>query len=76
MALRSLTETVACQHLIYRRKYLLDVQPLRESYQASDKLAAKLQAMRRVLLGDRRISEELEEYFVDLSTPFDESNQE
>jgi four helix bundle protein len=76
MALRSLIETVACQHLIYRRKYLADVQPLREAYQASDKLAAKLQAMRRVLLGERRIGEEPEEYFFDLSTPFDETNHE
>jgi four helix bundle protein len=76
IALRSLIETVACQHLIYRRKYLADVQPLREAYQASDKLAAKLQATRRVLLGERRIGEEIEEYVVDLSTLFDESKHE
>ena len=74
MALRSLTETVACQHLIYRRKYLTDVLPLREAYQASDKLAAKLQAMRRSLLGERRIGEESEVYATDVSTPFDELN--
>src|SRR5215468_2109824 len=35
MALRSLIETVACQHLINRRKYLEDMSQLREVYQAS-----------------------------------------
>ena len=72
MALRSLIETVACQHLIYRRKYLANTEPLREAYNASDKLAAKIQAMRRALLGERRIGEEAEEYIIDTSTPFDE----
>jgi four helix bundle protein len=72
MALRSLIETVACQHLIYRRNYLDDTLPLREAYHSSDKLAAKLQAMRRVLLGERRIDEEGEPYSIDPGTPFDE----
>jgi four helix bundle protein len=76
LALRSLIETVACQHLIYRRKYLDDPSSLREAYRASDKLAAKLQAMRRALLGDRRIGEEDEEYVFDPATPFDEPNNE
>ncbi len=47
MALRSLIETVACQHLIYRRSYLAQATPLREAYQVSETLAAKLQALRR-----------------------------
>jgi four helix bundle protein len=72
MALRSLIETVACQHLVYRRKYLNNAMPLREAYRASDKLAAKLQAMRRSILGKRNINEEREEYQIDLRTPFDE----
>jgi four helix bundle protein len=76
LALRSLIETVACQHLIYRRKYLDDLSSLREAYRASHKLAAKLQAMRRALLGERRIGEEEEEYLLDLSTPFEEPNDE
>jgi four helix bundle protein len=76
MALRSLIETVACQHLIYRRKYLDDTLLLRQAYQASDKLAAKLQALRRALLGEHKVGEELEAYSVDLNTPFDELYQD
>jgi four helix bundle protein len=72
MALRSLIETVACQHLINRRKYLDDISLLREAYQASDKLAAKLQAMRRAILGNRGLREDIEEYHVDSGTPFDD----
>ncbi len=72
MALRSLIETVACQHLINRRKYLNDISPLREAYRASDKLAAKLQAMRRAILGNQGLRETTEEYRVDSRTPFDE----
>ena len=58
MAIRSLVETVACQHLIHRRNYLADTTPLREAYQASEKLVAKLQAMRRAVLGESRLREE------------------
>ena len=72
MALRSLVETVACQHLINRRKYLEDTSQLREVYQASDKLAAKIQAMRRSILGHHGLREDIEEYRVDSRTPFDE----
>src|SRR5437870_2598550 len=32
LALRSLLETVACQHLISRRKLLSDMTPLRDAY--------------------------------------------
>ena len=42
LAIRSLLETVACQHLISRREYLVDVTPLREAYRQADTLAAKL----------------------------------
>jgi len=72
MALRSLIETVACQHLMNRRKYLDDISLLREAYQASDKLAAKLQAMRRSVLSHQGLREDVEEYQVDIRTPFDE----
>jgi four helix bundle protein len=71
LAFRSLIETVACQHLIYRRKYLDDLSLLREAYRASHRLAAKLQAMRRVLLGGHRVREDEEEYLFDPGTPFD-----
>ena len=74
MALRSLIETVACQHLIFRRQYLTDTTLLREAYQASDKLAAKLQAMRRVLTAAPKIGEQPEEYQIDPGTPFDRPN--
>jgi hypothetical protein len=63
---------VACQHLINPRKYLEDSSTLRDAYQASDKLAAKIQAMRRTILGDHRVREDIEEYEVDSRTPFDE----
>jgi four helix bundle protein len=72
LTLRSLIETVACQHLIYRRKYLDDLLPLRDAYRASHKLAAKLQAMRRAFLGERKIREREEEYLLDPTTPFDD----
>jgi four helix bundle protein len=70
MALRSLIETVACQHLISRRGYLEDLSQLRDAYQVSDKLAAKIQAMRRSVLAEG-IREDIEEYQVDSRTPFD-----
>lgn len=49
LAIRSLLETVACQHLINRRNYLQDATPLREAYRRAEKLAAKLHAMRRAI---------------------------
>jgi len=54
IAIRSLVETVACLHLIHRRGYLDDEDPLWETYQASEKLSAKLQAFRRALGKGRR----------------------
>lgn len=53
MALRSVIETVACQHLIHRRGYLSDPEPLRHAYQQSQTLARKIQAMRRALLKEQ-----------------------
>ena len=38
MAIRSLTETVACFHLIERRGYFDDPEPLREAYRFSEPL--------------------------------------
>jgi four helix bundle protein len=54
MAIRSLIETVACQHIISRRKYLADPAPLREAYRLSEKLFAKSQAFRASLSTDSR----------------------
>ena len=72
IAIRSLIETVACQHLIHHRRYLDDSMLLREAYQASEKLVAKLHSMRRTLLGKRKLREETADYAVDSGTPFDE----
>lgn len=69
-ALRSLIETVACQHLVHRRRYLEDPQLLRDAYQMSERLFAKLQAFRASLVGqkDARFREEPAAY--DYETPF------
>jgi four helix bundle protein len=69
MAIRSLVETVACQHLINRRKYLKDPEALRLAYQKSEALFAKLQAFRASLKG-YNVREDSAEYFVDEDTPF------
>jgi four helix bundle protein len=74
LALRSLIETVACQHLIHRRAYLPDAASLRDAYRASDKLAAKLQSMRKVLSREQRVAETPDMYAADdNTTPFDEA---
>lgn len=70
MAIRSLIETVACQHHIHRRNYLQDQTALREAYQFSEKLFAKLQAFRTSLVGDRKLKEEQESYEADSLLPF------
>jgi 23S rRNA-intervening sequence protein len=75
MAIRSLFETVACQHLIHRRQYLDNSTMLREAYQASEKLVAKLHSMRRTILGDRVLHETRDEYSAALGTPFDEQSK-
>ena len=49
MAIRSLIETVACQQIIMRRKYLQDDDLLNKIYDDSQTLARKLQAFRNSL---------------------------
>jgi len=49
MSIRSLIETVACQHIIRRRKYFQDETLLNKSYEDSQILAKKLQAFRKSL---------------------------
>ena len=49
IAVRSLLETVACLHLVKRREYLDDLDPLRAAYEESETLFAKLQAFRSSL---------------------------
>ena len=49
LAIRSLIETVACQHLINRRNYLTDKAQLRELSTKADALLVKLTAMRKAI---------------------------
>lgn len=71
-AIRSLVETVACQHMINRRQYLEHPEPLREAYRSSEKLFAKLQAFRNTLKkgGKPQAREEAGAYEYDQGTPF------
>lgn len=70
LALRSLVETVACQHLIHRRQYLTDPELLRQAYRHSETLFAKLQAFRRYLRKNN-LAEEPLDYQTTTHTPFD-----
>lgn len=53
LAIRSLLETVACQHLISRRGYLPNATKLRQAYRRAEILAAKLHTMRKTLAPDQ-----------------------
>ena len=50
MALRSLLETIACEQLIRRRRYLQDTALLDAAYQRAETLAAKLHAFRKAIM--------------------------
>lgn len=54
MAIRSLIETVACQHIIRRRGYLQEENLLQKAYEASQLLARKLQTFRKSLSNPQR----------------------
>lgn len=64
LSIRSLIETVACQHLIRRRKYLRDESLLDGLYLKSHTLSRKLQAFRRSLRASNGIRDESTEYVV------------
>jgi len=68
IALRSRLETVATLHLVKRRGYLDELDPLREAYRDSETLFAKLQAFRSSLDTDTTVEEPPTEY--DDTTPF------
>ena len=53
LAIRSLLESVACQHIISRREFLRDVAPLRQAYRQAETLVAKLHTMRRTIAPER-----------------------
>ena len=54
MAIRSLVETVACQQILRRRKYLADESMLNQAYSDSNALARRLQAFRNSLRTNTR----------------------
>jgi len=71
LALRSLIETVACQHLISRRNVLAEAVTLRKAYVDANSLARKLQALRASLVPQHSwVREEEEEYRVPVGEPF------
>ena len=53
LAIRSVLETVACQHIISRRKLIPDKTPLRTAYQHAEILVAKLHSMRKTLVPEQ-----------------------
>jgi four helix bundle protein len=54
LAIRSLLETVACQHIISRRGYLTDETRLRQAYHRAETLAAKLHTMRKAIAPEQQ----------------------
>ena len=62
IAIRSLLETVASLHLVKRREYLDELDPLREAYRESETLFAKLQAFRASLDSDSTVQDPPTEY--------------
>jgi four helix bundle protein len=65
MAIRSVLETVACQHIIRRRSLLQDAALLDQTYKSAETLVAKLHAMRKALMPEStRLREETAIYTV------------
>ena len=58
MAIRSLVETVACQHIIRRRKYFRDESLLDKAYENSQTLARKLQSFRKSISSSYLVKED------------------
>jgi four helix bundle protein len=54
LAIRSLVETVACQHIINRRKLLRDLEPLRDAYKRAETLVAKLHTLRKTIAPEQK----------------------
>ena len=65
-AQRSLIETVACLHLIRRRGYLPDLEPLRDAYRQSERVFRQISAFRHRL--GARVREDEVDY--ELPPPF------
>ena len=54
LAIRSLLETVACQHIIGRHGYLPNATTLRQAYRRAEALAAKLHTMRKAIAPEQQ----------------------
>ena len=66
MAIRSLVETVACQHIMNRRQILPDQEVLRRAYQDAEALVASLHTFRKTLLTEgNQVREAQEDYSLD-----------
>src|SRR5215510_12487932 len=73
IGLRSLYETVACQHIIYRRNYLSRNEQLRAAYAMASELARKMSKLRTTLDPDAKwVREEPAEYVVEEKCPFED----
>lgn len=65
MAVRSVLETVACQHIIRRRKFITDTRLLDNAEENARILAAKLHAFRNSLKPNHQIRESESSYNID-----------
>lgn len=54
LAIRSLVESVACQHIISRRKLLRELEPLRDAYKRAEILVAKLHTLRKTVAPEQK----------------------
>jgi four helix bundle protein len=63
MAIRSLVETVACQHILNRRQMLPEQELLRRAYKDAEALVASLHTLRKTLLTEgNQVREAQEDY--------------
>jgi four helix bundle protein len=65
MAVRSVLETVACLHIIQRRKFIDDAKLLDKSAENARILASKLHAFRNAITPARKIKEPEAQYNID-----------
>ena len=73
ISLRSLFETVGCQHIIYRRKWLANKDLLCKSYRMASDLAPRISKLRITLDPDQHwVREETAEYSVEEKCPFED----
>ena len=76
-AIRSVVETVACQHLVHRRGYIAGKDELTEAYLMSQTVTKKLYSLRKSLDPNRsRAREEVTEYGAENGCPFIEPEAE